>query len=69
MRFSKARKQPLPVADEFEVEEFHGSTCADEELAVVLNLDKWDALLAQAVLLLSGEEVGCRLGEISDEPV
>ena len=51
MRFLKARSQPLPISHEFEVEEFFGFACADEELAVVLDLHKGDALLAQPVLL------------------
>ena len=48
----------LPVADEREVEAFHGLSCADEELAVVLDLHKWGALFAEPVLLLSGKELG-----------
>lgn len=64
MRFSKARSQLLPIADPFEVEEFHGLACADEELAVVLDLHKRDALFAEPVLLLSGEKFGLGFGEV-----
>ena len=61
--------QGLPIADPFEVEDDHCVAGADEELAVVLDLDKGDALFAQPVLLLSGKELGLRFGKVGDEPV
>ncbi len=69
MRFFKARSQPLPIAHEFEVEEFFGLACAYEELAVVLDLHKEDALLAESVLLLSGEEGGLWFGEVGADEI
>ena len=51
MRFFKARSQLLislgePIADPFKSEKLHSGTCADEELAVVLDLDEIAALVA-----------------------
>ena len=69
MRFLKARSQLLPIAHKFEVEKFFGLACADEELAVVLDLHKGDALLAEPVLLLSGEEDGLGIGKVHHKEV
>ena len=47
----------LPIAHPFETEKLHGGTCADEELAVVLDLHKWDTSDVTIILLNTREEI------------
>lgn len=68
MRFSKARNS-LPIANPFKSKEFHRGACADEELAVVADLHKWNTSDVTIILLDTREEMWLRLGKVRDEPI
>ena len=55
-------KKSIPIADEFETEEFHGLRRAEFVHAVVADLH-------YSAVLVASQEIGCGFGEVHDEPI